>query len=255
MKIGLQVPNFTWPGGPAQIPGKLAEIARVAESAGFYSLWVMDHFFQISMVGPPEAEMPECYTALGFLAAHTTRVKLGAMVTGVVYRYPGILVKSVTTLDVLSGGRAYFGIGAAWNEQEAKGLGVPFPPIAVRFELLEEALQITKQMWSADNGVYRGKHNYLEQTLCSPQPLSRQSQRCDSGHGHGLPDRRCSLHWCSPRMSQQHRPSVSMDAIMTDAIQAFTACAGPVGSCFRRHRSPGPAIVGTTQRPHPGKSS
>ncbi len=173
MKIGLQVPNFTWPGGPAQIPGKLAEIARVADSAGFYSLWVMDHFFQISMVGPPEAEMLECYTALGLLAAHTTRVKLGALVTGVVYRYPGILVKSVTTLDVLSGGRAYFGIGAAWNEREAKGLGVPFPPIAVRFELLEEALQITKQMWSADNGVYRGKHNYFEQTLCSPQPLSR----------------------------------------------------------------------------------
>lgn len=173
MKIGLQVPNFTWPGGPAQIAGKLAEIARAADGAGFYSLWVMDHFFQISMVGPPEAEMLECYTALGLLAAHTTRVKLGALVTGVVYRYPGILVKSVTTLDVLSGGRAYFGIGAAWNEQESKGLGVPFPPIAVRFELLEEALQITKQMWSANNGVYRGKHNLLEQTLCSPQPLSR----------------------------------------------------------------------------------
>ena len=173
MKIGLQVPNFTWPGGPAQIPGKLAEIARAADSAGFYSLWVMDHFFQISMVGPPEAEMLECYTALGLLAAHTTRVKLGALVTGVVYRYPGILVKSVTTLDVLSGGRAYFGIGAAWNEWEAKGLGVPFPPIAVRFELLEEALRITRQMWSADNGAYRGKHNHLEQTLCSPQPLSR----------------------------------------------------------------------------------
>jgi F420-dependent oxidoreductase-like protein len=173
MKIGLQVPNFTWPGGPAQIPGKLAEIARAADAAGFYSLWVMDHFFQISMVGPPESDMLECYTTLGLLAAHTTRVKLGAMVTGVIYRYPGILVKTVTTLDVLSGGRAYFGIGAAWNEQEAKGLGVPFPPIAVRFELLEEALQITKQMWSADNGVYRGKHNHLEQTLCSPQPLSR----------------------------------------------------------------------------------
>jgi F420-dependent oxidoreductase-like protein len=173
MKIGLQLPNFTWPGGPAQIAAKLAEIARAAEHAGFYSLWVMDHFFQIGMVGPPEREMLECYTALGLLAAHTTRVKLGAMVTGVIYRYPGILVKAVTTLDVLSGGRAYFGIGAAWNEQEAKGLGVPFPPIAVRFELLEEALQITKQMWSGDNGAYRGKHNHLEQTLCSPQPLSR----------------------------------------------------------------------------------
>jgi F420-dependent oxidoreductase-like protein len=173
MKIGLQLPNFTWPGGPAQMPGRLAEIARVAEDAGFYSLWVMDHFFQIGMVGPPENDMLESYTTLGYLAANTTRVKLGAMATGVIYRYPGILVKAVTTLDVLSGGRAYLGIGAAWNEQESRGLGVPFPPIATRFELLEEALQITKQMWSANDGAYHGQHNRLERTLCSPQPLSR----------------------------------------------------------------------------------
>jgi F420-dependent oxidoreductase-like protein len=173
MNIGLQLPNFTWPGGPAGIPGRLAQIARAAEDARFYSLWVMDHFFQIGMVGPPENDMLECYTTLGYLAANTTRVKLGAMATGVIYRYPGILVKSVTTLDVLSGGRTYFGIGAAWNEQEAKGLGTPFPPLATRFELLEEALQITKQMWSADDGVYHGKHNRLERTLCSPQPVSR----------------------------------------------------------------------------------
>ena len=173
MKIGLQLPNFTWPGGPAQMPGKLAQIARAAEDAGFHSLWVMDHFFQIGMVGPPENDMLECYATLGYLAASTTRVMLGALVTGVIYRYPGILVKAVTTLDVLSGGRAYFGIGAAWNEQEAKGLGAPFPPIATRFELLEEALQITKQMWSANDGAYHGKHNRLERTLCSPQPLSR----------------------------------------------------------------------------------
>lgn len=173
MRIGLQLPNFTWPQGVAQIPGKLAEIARSADDAGFYSLWVMDHFFQISMVGPHDHDMLEGYTALGYLAAVTRRVKLGTMVTGVVYRYPGILVKTVTTLDVLSGGRAYFGIGAAWNEQEAKGLGTPFPPLGVRFELLEEALQITKQMWSTNNGAYHGKHNRLEETLCSPQPLSR----------------------------------------------------------------------------------
>jgi F420-dependent oxidoreductase-like protein len=173
MKIGLQLPNFTWPEGPAQMPAKLAQIARAAEASGFYSLWLMDHFFQISMAGPPENDMLECYTALGFLAASTAKIKLGAMVTGVIYRYPGILVKAVTTLDVLSGGRAYFGIGAAWNEQEAKGLGVPFPPIATRFELLEEALQITQQMWSANDGAYRGKHNTLERTLCVPQPSSR----------------------------------------------------------------------------------
>jgi F420-dependent oxidoreductase-like protein len=173
MKIGLQVPNFTYSGGPAQIPASLAEIAHVADDVGFYSLWVMDHFFQISMIGPHENEMLEAYSTLGYLAALTRKVKLGTLVTGVVYRYPGILVKTVTTLDVLSRGRAYFGIGAAWNEQEAKGLGTPFPPLAVRFELLEEALQIAKQMWSGTRGPYRGKHNRLEETLCSPQPLSR----------------------------------------------------------------------------------
>lgn len=173
MKIGLQIPSFTWPGGPAQMGAKLAQIARVADDAGFYSVWVMDHFFQIRGVGPHENDMLEGYTTLGYLAALTKKVKLGTMVTGVIYRYPGILVKTMTTLDVLSNGRAYFGIGAAWNEQEAKGLGVPFPPLGVRFELLEEALQIAKQMWSGNNGPYHGKHNQLEETLCSPQPLSR----------------------------------------------------------------------------------
>jgi F420-dependent oxidoreductase-like protein len=173
MKIGLQLPNFTWPGGPAQIRNTLGEIARVADDAGFYSLWAMDHFFQISMIGPPENDMLESYATLGYLAAVTNKIKLGPMVTGVIYRFPGILVKTATTLDVLSGGRSYFAIGAAWNGQEAKGLGAPFPPLGVRFELLEEALQIAKQMWSDNNGAYRGKHNQLEQTLCSPQPLSR----------------------------------------------------------------------------------
>ena len=173
MKIGLQVPNFTWPGGPASIGPVLAEIARTADNAGFYSLWVMDHFFQIAMVGPRENEMLEGYSALSFCAAATKKIKLGMMATGVIYRYPGILVKTATTLDVLSGGRAYFGIGAGWFELEAKGLGVPFPPVATRFELLEEALQIAKQMWSGDNGPYHGKHNHLEETLCSPLPLSR----------------------------------------------------------------------------------
>jgi len=173
MRVGLQVPNFTWPGGPKQIAVKLAEIAGAAERAGFYSLWVMDHFFQIRSVGPHENDMLEGYTTLGYLAALTARVKLGTMATGVIYRYPGILVKTATTLDVLSGGRTYFAIGAAWNEQESRGLGVPFPPIAVRFELLEEALQIAKQMWSADNGPYDGKHNHLAEALNVPQPLSR----------------------------------------------------------------------------------
>jgi F420-dependent oxidoreductase-like protein len=173
MRVGLQVPSFTWPGGPPGIASKLAEIARTADAAGFYSLWVMDHFFQIHGVGPHENDMLEGYTTLGYLAALTRKVKLGTMATGVIYRYPGILVKTVTTLDVLSGGRAYFALGAAWNEQESKGLGVPFPPLKVRFELLEEALQITRQMWSANNGPWHGKHNHLEETLCVPQPLQR----------------------------------------------------------------------------------
>lgn len=173
MKIGLQIPNFTWPGGPARIASTLAAIARGAEDAGFYSVWLMDHFFQISMVGPPDQDMLEGYNGLGYLAAVTNKVKLGTMVTGVIYRYPGILIKTVTTLDVLSGGRAYLGIGAAWNEAEARGLGTPFPPIGVRFEQLEEALQIAKQMWSPNNGPYHGKHYQLQETLCVPQPLSR----------------------------------------------------------------------------------
>ncbi len=179
MKIGLQIPNFTWPSGPRDIHGTLANIARTADEAGFASLWVMDHFFQIggrdqrSGLGPAEDEMLEAYTTLGYLAGLTKNVKLGALVTGVIYRYPGLLVKTVTTLDVLSGGRAYLGIGAAWNEREARGLGVPFPPIKERFERLEETLQITHQMWSENNGPYNGKHFQLAETLCSPQPLAK----------------------------------------------------------------------------------
>lgn len=173
MRIGLQIPSFTWQGGTAVIGPKLAEIARTAEDAGFYSLWVMDHFFQIRGVGQPEEPMMESYSTLGFMAGLTKRVKLGTMVTGVVYRYPGILVKTATTLDVLSGGRAYLGIGAAWFEREALGLGVPFPPIKERFERLEETLQIAKQMWSGKVAAYQGKHYHLAETLTSPQPLSK----------------------------------------------------------------------------------
>src|SRR5664280_1303209 len=179
MKIGLQIPNFTWPGGPGGIATKLAEIAKAADEGNFASLWVMDHFFQIggrdprSTLGPAEDEMLESYSTLAYLAGITKKVKLGTLVTGVIYRYPGLLAKTVTTLDVLSNGRAYLGIGAAWNEREAHGLGVPFPPVKERFERLEEALQIVKQMWSENNGPYNGKHYQLAETLCSPQPISR----------------------------------------------------------------------------------
>jgi len=173
LKLGLQIPYFTWPGGPPELGPRLAEIARAAEDAGYSSIWLMDHYFQIPMVGAAELEMLEAYTALGYIAAHTSRVRLGTMVTGVTYRHPGILVKQVTTLDVLSGGRAWMGIGAAWFGREHHGLGVPFPPLKERFERLEEALQIAHQMWSASDGPYEGKHYRLAETLNSPQCLSK----------------------------------------------------------------------------------
>jgi F420-dependent oxidoreductase-like protein len=173
MKLGLQIPSFTWPGGRERIGPTLTRIAQAAEQAGFSSLWVMDHFFQIEMIGKPEEPMLEAYSTLNFLAAVTTRIRLGALVTGVIYRYPAILVKTVTTLDVLSGGRAYFGVGAAWYEREAIGLGVPFPPLKERFERLEETVQIALQMWSGKVAPYNGKHCRLAETLCSPLPISQ----------------------------------------------------------------------------------
>lgn len=179
MKIGLQVPNFTYPGGTERLRAALADIARAAEEAGFYSLWVMDHFFQIggrdpqSSLGPPEDPMLESYSTLSYFAALTERIKLGALATGTVYRHPGILVKTVTNLDVLSGGRAYFGLGAAWNELESRALGVPFPPPRERLQREEEVLQIALQMWSGNDGPYKGRYYQLERTLCSPLPLSK----------------------------------------------------------------------------------
>lgn len=173
MRLGLQVSHFSWPGAPGSIGPTFGRIARDAEAAGMASLWVMDHFFQIRGIGPPELEMPEAYTALAFAAAQTSRIELGTLVTGVTYRHPGILAKTVTTLDVLSGGRAWLGIGAAWNEEEHRGLGVRFPAVTERFERLEETLQIVRQMWSDDDGPFRGKHYTLERTLNSPQSIRR----------------------------------------------------------------------------------
>jgi F420-dependent oxidoreductase-like protein len=173
MKVGLQIPDFTFPGGPATLGPDLARIVRTADEGGFETVAVMDHLFQISMLGPPEKDMLEAYTTLGFLAAHTTRARLLTLVTAAVYRPPGLLAKIVSTLDVLSGGRAMLGIGAAWNEQEARGLGLPFPPVAERFERLEETLQICLQMWSDSDAPFHGRHYQLERTLNVPQPLTR----------------------------------------------------------------------------------
>ncbi len=173
MRVGLQIPSFTTPEGPGALRGRLADVARRAEEAGFESLWVMDHFFQIEFVGPAEQEMLEGYSTLAYLAALTGRVQLGTLVTGVTYRHPGILAKTVTTLDVLSGGRAILGIGAAWYEREHRGLGVPFPSLAERFERLDETLQIVTQMWSGELKPFAGRHYQLAEPLCVPTPLSR----------------------------------------------------------------------------------
>jgi F420-dependent oxidoreductase-like protein len=173
MKIGLQIPDFSTPRGPERLGAELATVARTADDAGFEYIAVMDHFFQIPAVGPAEREMLEAYTTLGYLAACTSRAALLTVITGTVYREPGILAKIVTTLDVLSKGRAWLGIGAAWNEQESRGLGIAFPPVAERFERLEETLQICLQMWHGDEAPYHGKHYQLERPLNSPQSLSR----------------------------------------------------------------------------------
>ena len=173
MKVGLHISNFSWDGGAAELRFRLADIALRAELAGVDRISVMDHVWQIAPNGPPELAMLEAYTALGWLAAKTERVKLLTMVTAVVYREPGLLAKALSTLDVLSGGRAILGIGAAWNEDESRGLGLFFPPTAERFERLEEAILICKQMWSDDEAPFDGKHYHLARTLNSPQPLSR----------------------------------------------------------------------------------
>jgi F420-dependent oxidoreductase-like protein len=173
MKIGLQIIDFAWPGGPASIGSTLGAIGRRAEEAGVDSLWVMDHFFQSPKLGNVEDPMLEAYTALAFVAGVTTRLELGVMVTGVTYRQPGVLIKTVTTLDVLSGGRAWFGIGAGWYEREHLGLGVEFPPLRERFERVEEMLQIARMMWSGEVSPFEGEHYKLAETLNSPQVIRR----------------------------------------------------------------------------------
>ena len=176
MKLGLQIPSFTWPGGTAAIGPTLARTARLADDIGLDSIWVMDHFFQIRGVGPVEQAMLEGWTTLGFLAANTSRARLGLMVGGVHYRLPGLWVKAATTLDVLSGGRAWLGIGAAWNEDESRSLGFPFPPLGERFEMLEETLRIAHEMWQGERGseaAFDGRQYHASRLLNSPQSISR----------------------------------------------------------------------------------
>ena len=186
MKIGLQVSSFTWPGGDAAIGSTLARIVETADSVGFDSLWVMDHFYQIRGVGKPEEPMLEGWTALGFMAAHSRKATLGLMVGGVHYRQAALWAKAATTLDVLSGGRAYLGIGAAWNEDESHGLGFPMPPLGVRFEMLEETLQIVHAMWQGERGSqepFDGVHYQAGRLLNSPQAISKPHPKIIIGGG------------------------------------------------------------------------
>lgn len=177
MRVGIHFVNFTLPGAPESLGRTLAETARIAEESGVSVFTLMDHWFQMEMSATSEDPMLEGYTSLGFLAGQTTTMTLGLLVTGVTYRHPGLLAKVVTTLDVLSGGRAQLGIGAAWYEREHLGLGVPFPPLTERFERLEETLQICLQMWSDDNGSFEGKYYQLAETICSPPPISAPRPR------------------------------------------------------------------------------
>ena len=172
MDLGLHYWSFSRPAEPELIASTLAETARLADEGGLSSFTPMDHYFQMEhRNGGPHEPMLEGYTTLGYVAAITKRISLGLLVTGVTYRHPGLLAKIVATLDVLSGGRAQFGIGAGWYEREQLGLGVPVVPVAERFERLEETIQICLQMWSDDNGPYKGRHYQLEETLCVPAPL------------------------------------------------------------------------------------
>jgi F420-dependent oxidoreductase-like protein len=171
MKLALHCANLTWPGGPEALAPTLARVAKVADDGGVSTLTMMDHWFQMENLGGPPEPMLEGYTSLGFLAGQTSRIELGLLVTGVTYRHPGLLAKIVTTLDVLSGGRAMLGIGAAWYEREHHGLGVPYPSTKERFERLEEALQICRLMFSGDGGTFAGTHYQLAEATNVPAPL------------------------------------------------------------------------------------
>jgi F420-dependent oxidoreductase-like protein len=177
MRTGIHFVNFTLPDQPASLAPVLSATARAAEEGGCSTFTLMDHWFQMEQFATSHDPMLEGYTSLGYLAGLTERMTLGLLVTGVTYRHPGLLAKIVTTLDVLSGGRAQLGIGAAWYEREHEGLGVPFPPISERFERLEETLQICHQMWSDDDGPYQGQHYQLAETICSPPPIQQPRPR------------------------------------------------------------------------------
>jgi F420-dependent oxidoreductase-like protein len=173
MRVSLSVTDFSWPGGPERLAGALERVVRVADEGGLDTVWVNDHLIQSAPGSDPESEMLEAYTTLGFLAARTERVRLGTMVSAVTFRPPALLIKAVTTLDVLSGGRAWLGIGAGYQEDEARAMGLPLPPMAERFERLEDTLELALRMWAGDASRFEGRHDVLERPVASPPPLQR----------------------------------------------------------------------------------
>jgi F420-dependent oxidoreductase-like protein len=178
MRVSIAVTNYSWPGGPDGLGSELARVARAADQAGVDTVWVVDHLLQADPTAPPEdTEMLEAYTTLGFLAAQTERVRLGTMVSGVTFRPPALLVKAVTTLDVLSGGRAWLGLGAGYHGEEAEAMGLPLPPVAERFQRLEETLRIAAQMWAGDDAPFEGRHYRLGRPASSPPPIQRPRPR------------------------------------------------------------------------------
>jgi F420-dependent oxidoreductase-like protein len=179
MYIGLQIPSFKYPGGTAAIRPTLKEIVTTAEESGFYSLWVMDHYYQIKgMFGEAYSDpMMEAYTTLGYIGGLTEKAYLGVLVTGVIYRHPSVLMKTINTLDILSGGRAYLGIGAGWYEDEAKGYGITYPSTSERFEQLEDNLKLAKALWASDQTSFAGKHVAAPAITNNPRPLSQPHPR------------------------------------------------------------------------------
>jgi F420-dependent oxidoreductase-like protein len=173
MRFSLSLTNYSWPSGPDALASELVRVARAADDAGLDTLWVADHLMQFDPSSDPEAEMLEAYATLAFIAAQTQRIRLGTMVTAATFRPPGLLIKAVTTLDVLSGGRAWLGLGAGYQEEEARAMDLPLPPVPERFERLEESLQLALQMWADDSSPFEGRHYALERPINHPQPLSK----------------------------------------------------------------------------------
>ena len=240
MKLGVHCANLTWPGGPEALGTTLAGVAKAADAGGVTSLTLMDHYFQMETLGGPPEPMLEGYTSLGFLAGQTSRIELGLLVTGVTYRHPGLLTKIVTTLDVLSQGRAMLGLGAAWYEREHRGLGVPYPPTNERFERLEETLQIVKQAWSG-GGTYDGAHYRLEELSVVPQPLRAGGPRIVVG---GMGERR------TLRLVAQYADACNLFATGTDQIaHKLDVLRGHCDDVGRDYAEITTTIAGTLNRP------